>query len=115
MSASPVEISHGVGLEAIAIEHEWRRSFWLLRLGVLIFIFLVPRLVFFFGFGFVQFFRRGILQDEDESLAVRRPDKIIDVLNRIRELLRLTAHAVEQPHLRLAKSEEHTSELQSQS
>src|ERR1700683_2094677 len=103
MRSPPVEVSHCVGLEAIAVDYEWRRSFWFFRLRILVLVFIaVTRLVFFFGFGLVPLFGRRVLQDEDESLAVRRPGKILDVLNRIRELLCLAAHAVEQPNLSLA-------------
>src|SRR5580658_9243000 len=101
MRASPVEIADCVGFEAITIDYEWWWSFWFLRLRVLVFV-AASRLVFLFGFGLVQFFRRRVLQDEHQLFAVGRPGKILDVLNRIREFLCLTAHAVEQPNLCLA-------------
>ena len=111
MCAAPVEIAHRVGLEAIAVDDEGRRSFRFFRLRVLgvfllifIFVFIIAasRLVFFFGFRLLQFFGSGITQHENETLAVGRPFEIIHILNRIGQLLRLAADAVEQPHLRLA-------------
>ena len=46
-------------------------------------------------FGLGMFFRRRILEHQNELLAVRRPNEIIYVLNSFRQLLGLASHSVQ--------------------
>src|SRR5580704_17445350 len=108
MRAAAIEVSDGIGLEAVAVDDVGRRSFPLRAFAfVFIFIFIfifvsASGLVFFFGFGFVQFFWSWILQHEDQALAVGGPGEVVDILRRVGEALGFAAHAVEEPDLRLA-------------
>ena len=102
MCAAPVEISHHVGLEAIAVHDEGGRSFRFFRLRILGVFVGAFRFVLVFCFRFSQFFGSGISQHEHQPLAVGGPGKIIHILNRLCQPLRLAADTVEQPHLRLA-------------
>src|SRR5208282_6925066 len=48
-----------------------------------------------------EFIGRWVLQHQHKAIARRRPRKIIHVLNRVGELLRFSAAAVQEPNLLL--------------
>ena len=97
MGTEPLQVSDLIFLEYVAVHHPGTLRFGFLFLGCL-------ALALFLGslFGCLQVFRGRILQHQDDALAVRRPGKIFDVLNRLSERLGLSPQAVQQPDVGLA-------------
>src|ERR1041385_2098942 len=95
MIATAVEVADLIFFEAVAVHDN--------RVGLVVFLFcfaiFVVGIAFLFGFGFFFFVCGWILENQDQPLAVRRPDKGVYVLNCFGQLLRFPAPAIQQPHL----------------
>ena len=90
VTASIVEITDCVFLELKPVNHIRRLRFRLGR-SWLVFIFLRIRI-----------FRFGILEDQNEARAIRRPLKVADTLSDLRKPNSFAADTIEKPYLALA-------------
>jgi hypothetical protein len=97
MSAEALQVTNLIFLELIAVNHPGTLS-----LGLLVLDLFALALLRGFFFGCVQVLRGRVLQHQHQAFAVRRPGKILYVLNGLGEALCLTALPVKKPDLGLA-------------
>src|SRR3981189_388106 len=94
MGTAAVEVADFVEFELQAINYVGLGGLLLFLGGA--FAFVLP------GFlGGFQFFRAGVAQDENETTAIGRPGKVLDVLRGVSEALGFSAAETEEPDLGL--------------
>jgi hypothetical protein len=96
MGTATIQIADGIGLEEQTINDPRALSLGFPGAGDTLF------LLFFFIARSFQLFRRRILEEKRQALAVGRPHEAADVLNGVGEQLGFAAQAVEQVHLGLS-------------